>query len=81
MIDRHSDELIWKQLANGLRQQIESGEITRTLPPERYLRETYKVSASTVSKAMGLLAEEGLIVRLTGLGTFVKDPARYRRTE
>ncbi|BBP76246.1 GntR family transcriptional regulator [Pseudomonas gingeri NCPPB 3146 = LMG 5327] len=64
---------LYKQLAETLRQQIESGELNdqEPLAPERELALHYKVSRDTVRKAIRLLDEEGMIYSDHGRGTFI----------
>jgi len=48
------------------------------LPSEPRLAKIFDVSRPTVAKALGLLEDEGLIVRRPGAGTFVRKSARAR---
>lgn len=68
------DEFLYKQLYNSLLEPIESGEYPEgfRLPAEAELKKTFGVSAITVKKALGLLAEQGLVRRVPGRGTFVQ---------
>ena len=43
------------------------------LEPERKLMEIYGVERTTVRRALELLVKDGLVVKKTGLGTFVSD--------
>jgi len=72
----HSIQPIYLQLADTLRDKIYNGEYLfgDTLPPERVMAEKYGISHLTVRKALALLQEEGLILRLQGKGTFVNAP-------
>lgn len=45
------------------------------LPPERELEARYQVSRPTISKALTMLAAEGLLVKEQGRGTFVRPRA------
>lgn len=47
--------------------------VHRPLPPERELMELYRVSRMTVRAALAGLAEEGLVYRVQGSGTYVSD--------
>jgi len=62
-------------VANRLRQQILEKEyqINDQLPQETAIAKTLNVSRITVRKALDILVEEGLIYRIQGSGTFVKD--------
>lgn len=55
-----------------LRARIASGEITARLPSERDLHQEFGVTPMTARKAGRLLADEGLVVTVTGRGTYVK---------
>lgn len=50
------------------------------IPSERALMARYEVSRSTVRQALRGLAEEGVVYRIQGAGTFVADPARIRKS-
>ena len=64
-----------RQLCASLQQQ---GQIK--LPGEQALCDSYHCSRETVRHALELLAEEGLIIRMQGSGTYLSGgPARGRR--
>lgn len=66
-------EEIYAQLAEEIRSgQRAPGERVET---ERELAQKHHVSRITSKRALNMLAEEGLVVRRRGLGTFVTDPA------
>ncbi|APX71306.1 GntR family transcriptional regulator [Companilactobacillus allii] len=62
-------------VANRLRQQILEKEyqINEQLPQETVIATSLNVSRITVRKALDILVDEGLIYRIQGSGTFVKD--------
>lgn len=64
---------MYRQIAEDLRQQIESGEFQpgQMLPPEIELRERYNASRNTIRDALRLLATRGLVDARAGQGTFV----------
>lgn len=70
--DGHAPPL-YLQLARIIRTQIQSGEYRPkdVLPTEENLTKLFKVSRITVREALRILADEGLIVRHSGKGTFV----------
>jgi GntR family transcriptional regulator len=70
----------YKQLADIIRGAIEQGLLTdnQSLPSERELAETYKVSRETVRKAVRYLEERGVVYSDHGRGTFIA-PALVRR--
>jgi len=64
---------MYRQIADDLRRQIESGEIPpgAQLPSELELRERYGVSRNTVRDAIKWLLGRGLVETRPGQGTFV----------
>jgi DNA-binding GntR family transcriptional regulator len=72
-IDREWHEPVYIQLAAILRGQISRGELEpgRPVPSLRTLVETYGVNRGTAAKAIGILADEGLVVVVKGRGWFV----------
>jgi GntR family transcriptional regulator len=67
---------IYQQLADLLREKIADGEyaLGDALPSERVMADRYGISHLTVRKSLGLLEEEGLLIRIQGKGTFVTIP-------
>jgi DNA-binding GntR family transcriptional regulator len=72
-IDHEGEMPLWRQLADLLKAQIESGDLPagRVVPSETTLVQRYGLSRGTVRKALGWLAEQGLVNRVPGRGTFV----------
>ena len=70
----HSSDPLYLQIKDALRLQIESGKFKReeAIPDERTLAEDLKVSRKTVRRAISELADEGLLRRIRGRGTFVR---------
>lgn len=68
--------LLYKQLADKIRDGICNGtyNYNERIPGEFELSEQYKVSRSTVRKAIISLVDEGLLVKIHGKGTFVATP-------
>ena len=66
----------WRRVADDLRRRIESGEFPpgSPLPSLTSLQDEYGVSRTTARKAVGNLAEDGLVESVRGWGTFVKEP-------
>ena len=64
-----------------LRKAIQEGQfqVGDQIPSETELAEIYDVSRMTARRAVNDLADEGLLVRQSGLGTFVCDPKYIRR--
>jgi len=64
-----------RQVADVLRQQITSGAFPDgALPDERALGQRLGASRNAVREALGLLRDEGLVVRRRGIGTTVVTP-------
>lgn len=69
----------YKQVADSVRQQILTGEVVpgERLPTERELCEQFSASRITIRRALQVLADEMLIQRRHGSGTFVSPtPSR-----
>jgi DNA-binding GntR family transcriptional regulator len=75
---RHVDHMdptpLYVQLANILRVMIESGQLEprAPLPSESYLQQEHGVARGTVRSAVRILRDEGLVVTITGRGSFVR---------
>jgi GntR family transcriptional regulator len=72
-VDHLGQEPLYKQLAAILRGMIERGDLEpgQAMPSESYLQQEHGVSRGTVRMAIGLLRDEGLVITLSGRGTFV----------
>jgi len=68
-------ESMYRQIAEELRQKIESGELAHgaQLPTELELRDQYDASRNTVRDAIKLLITRGLVETRPGQGTFVVE--------
>lgn len=66
----------YKTLAESLRRSIAAGEfpVGSRLPSENELVTMFNVSRPVVREAIGALAQEGLVERIHGSGTFVAEP-------
>jgi DNA-binding GntR family transcriptional regulator len=66
---------LFEQVAEVIRQQIESGQLQprRKLVAQDRLAEIYAVSRGTVVRATGLLVTEGVIRWVPGRGLYVAD--------
>ena len=73
-IDKSSYVPAYAQVANILKQKISQGvyQPGARLPSEAAIANQFSISAMTARQAIGNLAEEGLIDRVQGRGTFVK---------
>jgi GntR family transcriptional regulator len=74
-INHRAPRLLWLQLADDLRAEIDSGDLPpgARLPSEAEMAEQYGVSRDTVRRATAELASDGLLVVLHGRGTFVVE--------
>ena len=72
-IDHGAATPLWRQLADILRDKIESGELPAggVMPSETTLAQEHGLSRGTVVKALDTLEREGLVERVQGRGTFV----------
>lgn len=73
-LDRESASPLYEQLAAIIREDIASGRITRRVPSEWDLAESYDVARDTVRQAIRLLRDEGTVEVRSGKGTFVRHP-------
>jgi DNA-binding GntR family transcriptional regulator len=82
LLDHLGDVPLYQQLANILREQIESGEIPprRPVPSKKTLVQTYDVAPGTVERALAILKSEGLLKTVMGRGLYVvpEDERRPR---
>jgi GntR family transcriptional regulator len=69
---------MYRQVAEDLRQKIESGELPpgSQLPTELELREQCDTSRTTIRDAIRWLTTRGLVETRAGRGTFVVDPPK-----
>jgi GntR family transcriptional regulator len=70
-----AEQPIYRQIAEDLRQKIESGQLGpgSQLPTELELRELYDASRNTIRDAIKWLTTRGLVETRPGQGTFVLD--------
>nr|WP_255725054.1 GntR family transcriptional regulator [Photobacterium sp. OFAV2-7] len=66
---------MYRQIADAIREQIQSGEYKPgdALPTEAQLREEFSVSRVTVRQALKLLIEQDVLESVQGSGTYVKE--------
>lgn len=74
--------LAYERISEDISERIESGEMSpgERLPAENDLASRYGVTRMTVRHALSSLVDRGLIYRRHGVGTFVADPSRRRRS-
>lgn len=72
-IDRDGPEVIWRQVADDLRKDIESGLLPAgsKIPGELEMAEIYGVARATIRSAILELRKLGLITVTQGRGTFI----------
>lgn len=79
VIDHSADRPVYKQLADLVRTQIQSGEFDpgQRLPAQKDYMQEHGLARDTVERAMAVLRNEGLIVVRRG-GSRVRQPAVRR---
>jgi DNA-binding GntR family transcriptional regulator len=67
----------YRQIADIIRKRIESGELQpeRPIPSESAIMQEFGVARATARHAVELLRDQGLVVKVPGLGTYVRKPA------
>ena len=75
--------LLYTELADIVRNTITNNQLKEfdSLPTEKFFCEHFNVGRSTVRKAMDILAEDGIITRIQGKGTFVAKGKLERKIE
>lgn len=73
VISNSSDEPIYQQIINQIKEQILKGELTESepLPSIRKLAKELNISVITTKRAYDELEREGFIVTVAGKGSFV----------
>ena len=85
-------ELVYQQVIKDLKKRIFANEfLDMRLPDERSLAESYQVSRSSIKRALAKMANDGIIFKKRGSGTFINplylkneygfDPARLHVVE
>lgn len=79
-LDRGSPVPLYYQVAQALQRLIESGEVAvgSSLGNEADLARAIGISRPTVRRALGYLADSGLLLRMRGLGTVVMPVPIHR---
>jgi GntR family transcriptional regulator len=76
--DSSSDRPLYRQVIDNLRVEIANKEAGDRIASEPELSRRFGVSRFTVTRAIEILVDEGLINRRQGLGTFVAAPPLKR---
>lgn len=71
----------YKQIELALRERLVGIQPGERLPSDEELRREFGVSRMTARNAMQRLAEEGLVQRIPGLGTFAVSPPSHRHAD
>ncbi|MBM0237914.1 winged helix-turn-helix transcriptional regulator [Micromonospora sp. ATA32] len=82
-IDPRSHTPVYVQLADLLRERIESGDLPpgTTLASEARLTQEYGIGREAVRMAVSLLRSEGLVSTVRGHGTRVRETPQRRKVE
>src|SRR5260221_1400776 len=78
-VEQDSSTPRYSQLKEIIREQYASWEPGQITPSELELCQMYSVSRTTVRKALDHLAQEGLLYRIQGKGTFISQPKLRER--
>ncbi|MBO4269609.1 GntR family transcriptional regulator [Microbispora triticiradicis] len=75
MLDRDGPVPVYKQIADILRDRIDSGELApgNPVPSEADLEAEYGIARTTARRVARELREQGLVYTVQGEGTFVGD--------
>ncbi|ANZ60497.1 GntR family transcriptional regulator [Secundilactobacillus paracollinoides] len=65
-------DLVYRKVLHDLKARIHDNQFpNKRLPDERSLSEAYNVSRSTIKRALSVLANQGIIFKKRGSGTFI----------
>ena len=75
-LDKQGPVPLYAQLDDILRRHIDSGEwaVGMMVPSENAIARTYGISRMTARGVLNSLADEGLLIRVPGKGTFIAEP-------
>jgi GntR family transcriptional regulator len=77
-LETTSDRPLYLQLVDWLREDVASKSAGQRIDSEPKLAERFGVSRFTVTRAIEILVDEGLVSRRQGLGSFVAAPSLKR---
>ena len=77
------DQPLYMTVSEDIRKKIRNGTLPygQKLPSERALSEMYGIDRKTLRKAVSILIDEGLLVRMQGKGTYITQHAITYRIE
>jgi GntR family transcriptional regulator len=83
VLKRDSHVSMYMQLAQKLESDIKTGRYRpfERLPTAKQLAEEYQISRITITQALDILSQQGLVIRKQGKGTFVSGPATQHDLE
>lgn len=65
-------DLVYRSVMRDIKHKILNGDYANMkLPDERSLSSDYGVSRSSIKRALGILAQQGIIFKKRGSGTFI----------
>ncbi|WP_283679372.1 GntR family transcriptional regulator [Lentilactobacillus sp. Marseille-Q4993] len=74
-------DLVYRNIMKDLKKRIHANEFeTKRLPDERSLSEAYGVSRSSIKRALNVLANQGIIFKKRGSGTFINPLYQKNRS-
>ncbi len=74
-------DLVYRNIMKDLKNRIKKNEFdSKRLPDERSLSESYGVSRSSVKRALNVLANQGIIFKKRGSGTFINPLYQKNRS-
>ena len=74
---------LYVSLANIIKERINNQQyqVGSSIPSEAELREEFAVSRTTVRKALKLLTDQNILIKLPGKGTYVSDNRNEVKTK
>ncbi len=82
-MENNTSKPLYMQIKEKIEHEIECGRLepNHQIPSERELCEKYNVSRITVRQAIAEAEKDGLVYRIQGKGTFVKEPVIHQGLE
>jgi DNA-binding GntR family transcriptional regulator len=82
MVDLRSPNPLYLQIVDYVKKAIAEGSfpIGQSVPPENVLAQKLSVSRETVRRAYALLANDGILHKIPGRGTFVQASSTSEAT-